>query len=298
MDTDQMRYFIKTFEPLIQNEDRPMKYKVTTDRHPFKKGTEFEFDESIDGIEFNARCDKMPRIGNGYLNNYPNDFQPIEQIESGQYWAWTKDERIFRVGEQNEWNSENYEIKYIAEDDHGFVSAKYIEENARKLSTDEIQQALIKEAKRRGFDGSKNIKSWKANGEPTRYGLCPENTYRYDPVNDWLLVDEAIVCYEGNWAEIKDQTPDIEINGKTIEVENGEVKISCGDTIDEEMYKNFYALVNKYDLDVSRNGEQINDQLRKIWDEVANLNGKPITFSIEVDGSDILTANSGTISHE
>lgn len=267
------------------NEDNTMKYRVTSNRHPFDKGTEFELDDSIEGIAFSTAFDELPRIGNGYLNKYPNDFEPVEEVQEGDYYR-DNDGNVLRV---NNVKDGRVDATFVGDGYDTDLTIEFLTGVGRKLSTHEIDQAITKEAKRRGLlkNGTKvaTLASDATVPGSIYDHVIPKEYHKlcYNPDCDQLEMhlssefgDWIRLYKKGNWAEIIDQTPHIEINGKTINVEDGTVKISCGDTIEEEMFKNFYAVVNKYDLDVRRNGEQINEQLQQIWHGV-NKNTDPET---------------------
>ena len=267
------------------SKENTMRYKVKTDQLANYKIGDTVKGIDMDGTGFPCLPKEVKGISKEIIERNPDWFQPIEEFKKGQ-WVWSKQEQevIGKIARKTETyyesNGNGYE-EYCIDDSMltgeptQRLELKY---NIRKATPDEIEQALIKEAKRRGFDVGKKVKTPRGFEHQIEH-----DSIDYSPNQDSMFIGGPMVYKQGQWAKIIDQTPDIEINGKTITVEDGEIKISCGDTIDEEMFKQFYALVNKYDLQVSRNGERINDQLQQIWDEVSKMNGTPIKFTIEVD---------------
>lgn len=244
-----------------QNEDNTMKKQI--------KELEKELQLAKDALQ-TVECG---------ISELKND-EPVEEVQAGQYWQW-KDSNsgVIRI---DHLNGCTVCFRPIADNADDICGRSYLVNNARKLSTDEIEQALDQERKRRGFkkDTYHDARplGW---DQPKNY--ITGNGIKYYPDKDILKMNGWEIYKQGNWAEIIDQP--IEINGKQIDVEGGTVKISCGDTIEEDMFKNFYAVVNKYDLDVSRNGEHINEQLQQIWDAMPQkLAGKPVEWTIEVSG--------------
>ena len=71
----------------------------------------------------------------------------------------------------------------------GFVSA----------TTEEVSDALIAEAKKRGFEGTERIE-WKFNG--TKYGISRPDLSGFTLRNDVLIFAGGVVFRDGKWAEI------------------------------------------------------------------------------------------------
>lgn len=130
----------------------------------------------------------------------------------------------------------------------------------RPATKDEIKEALIAEAKRRGYtlDNFRCIVLHTDNMSELRW--------RYDADTDILFMGHNAVYVRGQWAEKIEDT--ITINGVECEALKGRIKLSCGDTIPNEVFGSFSMIVHKYDLTVHRQGEDITPQIKKLGQQI------------------------------
>mgnify|MGYP007116956418 FL=1 len=95
----------------------------------------------------------------------------------------------------------------------------------RKATDDEIKQALVKEAKRRGYHGSKIEKSGINKGISYTYKYTDLSDAVYS--NNSLYTRNGYIYRNGEWAELVDQAPDITINGYEAEFHDDYVEFGC-----------------------------------------------------------------------
>lgn len=249
---------------ITQNEDNTMKYRVTTDKFEgIERGTVVESSIEIQGIAYFPGGNKW-FANEHYINAHKQYFEPVEEVQEGQYWEWEHTGRIIRIDKVSNGASKQ---TYI-DGGSGTDTVSYILKKARKLSTDEIEQALVKEAKRRGFEGKGKFHSLKGRVIQLDYGCGWE--YRNDI--DQLKLNTGVVYENGEWAEPIEQTPHIEINGYEAEFCDGHVKFGCA-TINMGLIKDLYRTISSH----HKNNDTLGNDHRKVQ-QVKIGNG---TFTVE-----------------
>lgn len=124
-------------------------------------------------------------------------FEP--DVEVGQYWKWDTGE-VFRVKEVFT-KTESCRIQYLNDVEKQWYWADIIED-ARLLSDDQVEGALIEEAERRGFEARTKFYDADTDRKTVEQHLHMECLF-YEADLDWLCDGYGhVIYYEGNWAEI------------------------------------------------------------------------------------------------
>lgn len=131
----------------------------------------------------------------------------------------------------------------------------------RLLSEEEIKEALVAEAKRRGYTPHNFRCIIDQRDEPLEW--CG---YQYCQ-DDGLLLGNKCVYLQGEWAEIIEKDT-VTINGVECEVKGDRIQFGCGDGVEMEHFRIFKALVGVYDLTVTREGEDITPQIKKLGEQI------------------------------
>lgn len=121
-------------------------------------------------------------------------------VEAGQYWEFGDGEvvRLYHV------TTTNAHYKPISEDGENpdwFVGTKYLSQHAMLLSDDQIEQALIEEAERRGLLSRLTKLRPLDNGQDVEW-MEDCSKFEYDSISDILFVHDRVLYEEGKWAEI------------------------------------------------------------------------------------------------
>jgi len=114
-----------------------------------------------------------------------------------------------------------------------------------KPATDsEVEEALIKEAKKRGFViGAKFISKSGRNQVISRHGMNyrPEFNCLNTSTNEFIGIDGCSIFYNGKWAEIIEDK--LELNGKEIIIEDGKISIGCVEGMDLNDWETFVHIL-------------------------------------------------------
>lgn len=132
----------------------------------------------------------------------------------------------------------------------------------KPATKDEIESRLIQEAKRRGFEKGVKIKF------PNDIKLTAQsNDFDYVAHIDSLYIGNYRIYYNGQWAEII-ETP-IKINGVEFTgFDDGALVFDCGEEIKMHHAKIFNDIVELYDLEIYRKGENITPQIKQIGEQL------------------------------
>lgn len=139
----------------------------------------------------------------------------------------------------------------------------------RPATPDEIKEALVAEAKRRGYPNAQWITNhpdmgpWTPVEDPEGFG---GDLFQYDATEDALQCKGHTCYYQGQWAEPIEDT--VTINGVECEVGVNFINLSCGDSVHVGSFRNFYELVRGYALTVIREGEDITPQIKKLGEQI------------------------------
>lgn len=146
--------------------------------------------------------------------------------------------------------------------DH-LCTARFAKE-CRKATKDEIEEHLVKEAKRRGYSENNT----KPLNSIANESFCDYDKWHYHESVDSLFTAPEMqggycVYKQGNWAKIVDETPDIEINGRKVELTDEGPNIGCRKYTPKVPIK-FAEYIEKDDIEIHRKGENITEQIKKI----------------------------------
>ena len=105
---------------------------------------------------------------------------------------------------------------------YGFVSwrywideGKYISEYLIPATDKEVKEALIKEAKKRGFKEGVKANLKKCDNSFSNNVKIKNNNFRHSINQNWLAIDGFIIFKDGKWAEIIEEKKEIVVNGVT-----------------------------------------------------------------------------------
>ncbi len=139
----------------------------------------------------------------------------------------------------------------------------------KKASNKEVEQALIKEAKRRGFKEGVKIKD--ARGGDIGIIRCNIRTGSHDQ----LIVSESrqghylVLLSDGKWAEIIKEQP-LTLNGHEVTIEGNTIKIGCKDFYNLEDFNTFVSSLVFFGVStvVGPDGTYTTEDLKKIIDKL------------------------------
>lgn len=153
----------------------------------------------------------------------------------------------------------------------------HTKECIRPATREEVESALIKEAKRRGYDKGVRISSVYSDMYKGRIlgDICVTETYQL-----WADSDECAnvqIFEDGKWAEIIEKSK-VNINGYDMEVNGNEVKFGCAKFTDKQFkylkhylegFSNFSESNRKINSITLDSGVEITvEQLKQICDEL------------------------------
>lgn len=181
-----------------------------------------------------------------------------EEFEEGQYrFCWANKEP-YRINKRVD--RRRYEILWLCESSNKLEEvSKTSMENDRLLEGDEIKEALIAEAKRRGLVPGAVVECLGGNGKGRVKGNKLGRVYSYW-VNDclWAYSDNpggSIIIYkQGDWAEKVEDTPTIEVNGYTAEFHEDYVEFGCA-RIDKRFFTDM-MIEEPWDFEGDGNGNR------------------------------------------
>ena len=122
----------------------------------------------------------------------------------GKWYKWTGDQiGIGVLGEKCKFHKDSYKLSYfIGEGSYTSCSSKYLEPATDK----EVEQALIKEAKKRGFkEGVVANQKPAYNGHGGTFNINKSN-FEYSHFTQNLTIDGFGIYNYGKWAEIIKET--------------------------------------------------------------------------------------------
>lgn len=192
-------------------------------------------------------------------------------FEEGQWLKSIKFDQVVRYGRPDSLQAFRSTEKYGKEVE-GLGHGNWDISLFRPATVDEIEQALVAEAKRRGLVSGATVNCLGGFGEAKIKDRKSPPTYDYWACDDCLWAwsshsDGSIIIYEkGEWAEIIKDT--VTINGVECEVKDNIVKLSCGDEIAGMDVRRVYSLVKKYDLTIMREGDDITPQIKKLGEQL------------------------------
>lgn len=164
----------------------------------WRKGASFELSNGY-YIYYNHGYSKDILYGNTEISS--SDFERLvlkEELETGM---WYKHKKLL-----------NPLVYYTKNETYGFgidgcfiykLPDPSVKSAWRLATTKEVEEALKKEAVKRGFKKGINIKT--PNGTE---GTCKNGVLRYDKILNYLFIDEYACFVEGKWAEIVQDTHD------------------------------------------------------------------------------------------
>lgn len=242
--------------------NKTMDYRVTTDiLESIDKGDLLKKSRYKSDI-FIHRPTKKKFTLDSLLRN-PDWFEPVEEAQEGDYLKYGKS--IYRIHTVKDHGAFPYKATLVVGDaNHKEDSFSRTHLREGKLSTDEIEQALVKEVKRRFSAG--DIVETKQNNfgnhqeeEPFKVTF---DDIDYMPLRDQLYDGNILLYDSGEFAQIVDQTPDIEINGNKVEF-NDHPKVGCT-TIKKEVFIEQAKIIARHGVRIHREREDITDQILAI----------------------------------
>lgn len=138
----------------------------------------------------------------------------------------------------------------------------------KKPTVEEIEKALITEAKRRGFNDSIKIKQNHSKFNNTHHFTLSSNHFWYDEIEDKLMTHanggaKVWVYLDGEWAEIIEEEP-IKINGHEVKIKNAvTAQVGCA-SVPMHVFEQLSSHANAFDLSIHRRGEDITKQIFEI----------------------------------
>lgn len=219
--------------------------------------------------------DKGQEISKGVYNNLitagcPKDwFEKVEQFEKGD-WVVAEPNIIlpYDVGRIVEYKSnESYRCPsivnfgYIAENN---VASRIYAKVKRKATKDEIEQTLIKEAKRRGVEAkgkyNTNFECIYDSGNMQDLSFQSTNGFAYSEKTDTLWYYSNVVYHDGDWAEIRQRN--MVGNYEVVDTQKGK-KIGCQE-FPQQTLDVVASAIEHEGLTLKLHGTDITQQVKKL----------------------------------
>jgi hypothetical protein len=174
-------------------------------------------------------------------------FEPVykeEEYKVGDWVVWIPDRYIGRINVHCRNYADSWNIRLDGSKEGQYTSCSEL--NLRKATPEEIKDALIAEAKRRGFKEGVKVQSFVHN-KPLFCNRVSDNIDYVsfeDKLHFGIDGPNYVVIYKnGKWAEILSSYPQIRINGHDAEFFDWGVKFGCT-KIDKSIFINLNNLCN------------------------------------------------------
>jgi len=183
--------------------------------------------------------EKLEKANKKYNEQYEKDIASLKEqlqgekeveFENGKWYKNIKTDALYCVTKINSNSFDAYGFNYEGEWEEscsfGQINSEF-NHNRRPATDKEVEEALIKEAKKRGFKVGVTVNSKKIGGNSVTGSWGLQGKWPFEITNDYghtLRFGGSPIYADGVWAEIIDK---LELNGQEVTIEDGEIKIGC-----------------------------------------------------------------------
>lgn len=205
-----------------------------------KSKESFKIDELKELIELEKELKGLREERKSYELKVEVKVEKKEKLEKGKWYK--HEDRTFFIKDIDKLSFFTYGLFHDWEDHWEVMTGSEIEKNLKPATDKEVEEMLIKEAKKRGFKEGVEFNTPDSTKCSPSHGL-------YGPIQ-WSgskLEDDISACIflDGKWATILEDK--LELNGKEVTIEDDYIKIGCK-TVDKNNLKDMLGYFKAYDI--------------------------------------------------